>query len=113
MKYATYEHGGRERVGLVDTAVGRIYPLDVDGMIAILARPRVPMPDLQGGGLDLGEVRLLAPIPRPHRNVFETISSGITLYAGDVIATGTPKGVGVGFDPDSPSTLAGPAIRGP
>jgi 2-keto-4-pentenoate hydratase/2-oxohepta-3-ene-1,7-dioic acid hydratase in catechol pathway len=31
--------------------------------------------------------------------LIETISSGITLYAGDVIATGTPKGVGVGFDP--------------
>jgi 2-keto-4-pentenoate hydratase/2-oxohepta-3-ene-1,7-dioic acid hydratase in catechol pathway len=28
------------------------------------------MPDLQGGGLDLAEVRLLAPIPRPHRNIF-------------------------------------------
>ena len=29
MKYATFEHGGRERVGLVDTAAGRIHPLDV------------------------------------------------------------------------------------
>jgi 2-keto-4-pentenoate hydratase/2-oxohepta-3-ene-1,7-dioic acid hydratase in catechol pathway len=70
MKYATFEHGGRERVGLVDTAADRIHPLDVDGMVAILARPRVPMPDLKGGGLDLAEVRLLAPIPRPHRNIF-------------------------------------------
>ncbi|SRR6266851_2845438 len=69
MKYATFEHGGRERVGLVNTAAGRIHPLDVDGMIAILARPPVPMPDQQGGGLDLAEVRLLAPIPRPHRNI--------------------------------------------
>jgi len=34
MKYATFEHGGRERVGLVDTAAGRIHPLDVDGMMA-------------------------------------------------------------------------------
>jgi hypothetical protein len=39
MKYATFEHGGRERVGLVDTAAGRIHPLDVDGMIALLGRP--------------------------------------------------------------------------
>jgi 2-keto-4-pentenoate hydratase/2-oxohepta-3-ene-1,7-dioic acid hydratase in catechol pathway len=70
MKYATFEHGGRERVGLVDTAAGRIHPLDVDGMVAILARPRAPTPDLQGEGLDLAEVRLLAPIPRPHRNIF-------------------------------------------
>jgi 2-keto-4-pentenoate hydratase/2-oxohepta-3-ene-1,7-dioic acid hydratase in catechol pathway len=28
-----------------------------------------------------------------------TISAGITLRAGDVIATGTPAGVGIGFDP--------------
>jgi 2-keto-4-pentenoate hydratase/2-oxohepta-3-ene-1,7-dioic acid hydratase in catechol pathway len=29
----------------------------------------------------------------------EAISRGITLYPGDIIATGTPSGVGMGFDP--------------
>ena len=28
-----------------------------------------------------------------------TISAGITLLPGDIIATGTPAGVGIGFDP--------------
>ncbi|MPZ88047.1 MAG: hypothetical protein GEU81_08220 [Nitriliruptorales bacterium] len=28
-----------------------------------------------------------------------TLSAGITLEAGDLIATGTPVGVGIGFDP--------------
>jgi 2-keto-4-pentenoate hydratase/2-oxohepta-3-ene-1,7-dioic acid hydratase in catechol pathway len=28
-----------------------------------------------------------------------TISEGLTLLPGDVIATGTPEGVGIGFDP--------------
>jgi 2-keto-4-pentenoate hydratase/2-oxohepta-3-ene-1,7-dioic acid hydratase in catechol pathway len=28
-----------------------------------------------------------------------TLSAGITLYAGDIIATGTPAGVGIGSDP--------------
>jgi 2-keto-4-pentenoate hydratase/2-oxohepta-3-ene-1,7-dioic acid hydratase in catechol pathway len=28
-----------------------------------------------------------------------TISAGITLQPGDVIATGTPAGVGIGFNP--------------
>src|SRR3984893_15382625 len=70
MKYATFEHGARERVGLVDATAGRINPLNVDNMIAILARPQVPIPDLQGGVLDLAEVRLLAPISRPPRNIF-------------------------------------------
>jgi 2-keto-4-pentenoate hydratase/2-oxohepta-3-ene-1,7-dioic acid hydratase in catechol pathway len=31
--------------------------------------------------------------------LIETISGGITLYPGDVIATGTPVGVGIGFKP--------------
>lgn len=31
--------------------------------------------------------------------IIATISNGITLLPGDVIATGTPAGVGIGFDP--------------
>lgn len=31
--------------------------------------------------------------------LIETLSAGITLYPGDVIATGTPSGVGAGFSP--------------
>lgn len=31
--------------------------------------------------------------------IIETLSKGMTLQPGDVIATGTPAGVGVGFDP--------------
>ncbi|MCP5421156.1 MAG: fumarylacetoacetate hydrolase family protein [Gammaproteobacteria bacterium] len=38
---------------------------------------------------------MIHSIPR----LIATISSGITLLAGDVIATGTPAGVGIGLDP--------------
>ncbi|MBJ6725165.1 fumarylacetoacetate hydrolase family protein [Geomesophilobacter sediminis] len=38
---------------------------------------------------------LIFPIPK----LIETISAGITLYPGDIIATGTPAGVGIGFQP--------------
>jgi 2-keto-4-pentenoate hydratase/2-oxohepta-3-ene-1,7-dioic acid hydratase in catechol pathway len=31
--------------------------------------------------------------------IIETLSAGMTLLAGDIIATGTPAGVGMGFDP--------------
>jgi 2-keto-4-pentenoate hydratase/2-oxohepta-3-ene-1,7-dioic acid hydratase in catechol pathway len=31
--------------------------------------------------------------------IIETIAAGITLYPGDIIATGTPEGVGIGFTP--------------
>jgi 2-keto-4-pentenoate hydratase/2-oxohepta-3-ene-1,7-dioic acid hydratase in catechol pathway len=37
--------------------------------------------------------------------IIECISAGITLRPGDIIATGTPAGVGIGFDP--PRYLAG------
>ena len=49
-----------------------------------------------------GELRQDAPHTRPdlrHPTLIETCSRGITLYPGDVIATGTPAGVGMGFDP--------------
>jgi 2-keto-4-pentenoate hydratase/2-oxohepta-3-ene-1,7-dioic acid hydratase in catechol pathway len=43
--------------------------------------------------------------------LIETISRGITLYPGDVIATGTPAGVGMGMKP--PRYLkAGDVVRG-
>ena len=38
---------------------------------------------------------LIFDIPK----LIETLSAGITLYPGDVIATGTPVGVGIGFKP--------------
>lgn len=31
--------------------------------------------------------------------IIETLSKGMTLEAGDIIATGTPSGVGAGFQP--------------
>jgi 2-keto-4-pentenoate hydratase/2-oxohepta-3-ene-1,7-dioic acid hydratase in catechol pathway len=40
----------------------------------------------------------------------ETISAGITLYPGDIIATGTPAGVGLGFKP-AKYLVAGDTVR--
>jgi 2-keto-4-pentenoate hydratase/2-oxohepta-3-ene-1,7-dioic acid hydratase in catechol pathway len=49
---------------------------------------------------------LIFDIPK----LIETLSAGITLYPGDVIATGTPVGVGIGFTP--PKYLkAGDVVR--
>ncbi|MCW2905069.1 MAG: hypothetical protein JWO67_7334 [Streptosporangiaceae bacterium] len=42
-----------------------------------------------------GTADLIFGIPE----LIETISAGLTLEPGDVIATGTPAGVGIGFDP--------------
>lgn len=44
---------------------------------------------------DASTSMLIFPIP----TLIATISAGITLCPGDIIATGTPAGVGIGFDP--------------
>jgi 2-keto-4-pentenoate hydratase/2-oxohepta-3-ene-1,7-dioic acid hydratase in catechol pathway len=44
---------------------------------------------------DSNTSQLIFSIP----TLIETISQGITLYPGDIIATGTPVGVGIGFKP--------------
>ncbi len=49
-----------------------------------------------------GERRQFAPVKDLIFDIpelIETISAGITLLPGDVIATGTPAGVGIGYDP--------------
>ena len=49
-----------------------------------------------------GEPRQSAPVKDLIFDIAEliaTISAGITLQPGDIIATGTPAGVGIGFDP--------------
>jgi 2-keto-4-pentenoate hydratase/2-oxohepta-3-ene-1,7-dioic acid hydratase in catechol pathway len=44
---------------------------------------------------DASTTDLIFDIP----TLIETLSAGITLYPGDLIATGTPVGVGIGFKP--------------
>ncbi|KQT14103.1 fumarylacetoacetate hydrolase family protein [Ramlibacter sp. Leaf400] len=44
---------------------------------------------------DAATADLIFDIP----TLIETLSAGITLYPGDIIATGTPVGVGIGFKP--------------
>jgi 2-keto-4-pentenoate hydratase/2-oxohepta-3-ene-1,7-dioic acid hydratase in catechol pathway len=49
-----------------------------------------------------GEERQAAPVSDlifPIPTLIETISASVALEPGDVIATGTPAGVGIGFDP--------------
>jgi len=55
---------------------------------------------------DASTSQLIFDVP----TLIATISAGITLVPGDIIATGTPAGVGIGFDP--PKYLqAGDTVR--
>lgn len=55
---------------------------------------------------DASTTDLIFDIPK----LIETLSAGITLYPGDVIATGTPVGVGIGFKPPK-YLVAGDVVR--
>jgi 2-keto-4-pentenoate hydratase/2-oxohepta-3-ene-1,7-dioic acid hydratase in catechol pathway len=70
MKFATFEHDGREQVGWVEA--DRVHPIDAADMLDLIVRYDAVRSGLseRGRSIALGDVRLLAPIPRPRRNIF-------------------------------------------
>jgi 2-keto-4-pentenoate hydratase/2-oxohepta-3-ene-1,7-dioic acid hydratase in catechol pathway len=82
MKLASFrrrdEDAAAEHAALVDPAAGRLWPVapmlgdEADDMLSLLRRFDAARPALQpsGPGLAIADVMLLAPIPRPARNIF-------------------------------------------
>ena len=72
------------------------------GPYAVSADEVVDVTALQVQSFVNGEARQNAPVKDLIFDIPEliaVISAGITLLPGDIIATGTPAGVGIGFDP--------------
>ncbi|UEM24679.1 fumarylacetoacetate hydrolase family protein (plasmid) [Skermanella mucosa] len=77
MKFATFQMDGRTAVGLVEPENGRIWPLEallgepVDDMVDLIRRYDQVKERIRPAGraVDLASVRIMAPIPRPARNV--------------------------------------------
>ena len=74
MKYAFFEKDGVCHVGTVDEAAGTVTPLDVPDPERV-AREGVTVliemtDEVKGAPVPLESVKLLAPIPRPKRNIF-------------------------------------------
>jgi 2-keto-4-pentenoate hydratase/2-oxohepta-3-ene-1,7-dioic acid hydratase in catechol pathway len=67
MKLATIRHDGSVTAAIVDEAEGRAYPLGTDMLSLVRAGAK---PTASGDGVPLSSVEILAPIPRPHRNIF-------------------------------------------
>ena len=86
MRFATLESNGRTFVAAVSAngtqycEASRLFPGFEGDMAALIER----QPSMDGVSMP---------------TVIETLSAGMTLCAGDVIATGTPAGVGTGFKP--------------
>jgi len=82
MKLASFrrrdEGAAAEHAALIDPAAGRLWPVgpmignEADDMLSLIRRFDTLRPALtpSGTGLSVGEVELLAPIPRPARNIF-------------------------------------------
>ncbi len=69
MRFATYQHDGRITLGVVDAAgetVAPLGPANSRGVAALIGHDGLS----PGPALPLAAVRLLAPIPRPARNIF-------------------------------------------
>lgn len=76
MHLVTFLHEGRATVGVADQALSQVSPLSRDvapDMIALIAnfdRLKDTLAAAAGAPLPIASVKLLAPIPRPARNVF-------------------------------------------
>lgn len=73
MKFATFEHQGKQLVGRVSADGVRISPLQANSMLDLIERyehltAQIAFED--SAPLLLDEVRLLAPIPHPRKNIF-------------------------------------------
>lgn len=109
MKFATYVQGGQEKVGLVDAEAGRIHPVDAVDMVDLITRFEAIRPALRmnGGGLALSEVTLLAPIPRPRRNIF-CVGKNYRDHAREFAKSGYEAGAVKDVD-DFPAVFTKPA----
>ncbi len=78
MRYATFTHDGRQQVGAVSTDGQSVTPLPLaaaDAALGVLALVQHQMqghslPAPSGAAIPLSQVHLMAPVPRPRRNVF-------------------------------------------
>jgi 2-keto-4-pentenoate hydratase/2-oxohepta-3-ene-1,7-dioic acid hydratase in catechol pathway len=72
MKFATFVHGGRDHIGIVDEAGARLHPISAaKDMLDLVERYEALKGELkpEGAGIPISEVQLKAPIPLPRRNV--------------------------------------------
>jgi 2-keto-4-pentenoate hydratase/2-oxohepta-3-ene-1,7-dioic acid hydratase in catechol pathway len=111
MKFATFQHGGREQVGLVDSDRGLIFPLKATDMVDLISRFNeiAPTSSSVGESLDIDMVKLLAPIPRPRRNMF-CVGKNYRDHAKEFASSGYEAGAVKGAEiDDHPAVFSKPA----
>ncbi|MEP9376424.1 fumarylacetoacetate hydrolase family protein [Aquabacter sp. CN5-332] len=117
MKLATVEIQGQKRVGLVSQDEKTINLIEAADMLDVIARWDALGSKLSasGAGLPLGEVKLLAPIPLPRRNII-CVGKNYRDHAKEFAQSGFEAGAVAGAEIDThpavfskpPSTVIGP-----
>lgn len=71
MKFITFRHEGTTRTGVLNADSAQITPLaNGEGLVDVIEAWGQGAPEFAQTTLSLEEVELLAPIPRPRRNIF-------------------------------------------
>ena len=111
MKFATFEHNGLRRVGLVLPDVDAIRPIDATDLVEVIAQFDALKRSFFTGteSIPLAEVHLLAPIPVPRRNIF-CVGRNYLEHADEFSRSGYEAGAKPGNGPDAyPAVFTKPA----
>jgi 2-keto-4-pentenoate hydratase/2-oxohepta-3-ene-1,7-dioic acid hydratase in catechol pathway len=118
MKFASFSHKGSTHIGLVDASAGRVRPISgVTGMVDLIARFDQIKSSLKTDGADiaLSDVKLLAPIATPARNII-CVGKNYGEHAREFSNSGFEAGAVKGAEIDEypavfskgPNTVVGP-----
>ena len=118
MKFASFSHKGSSHIGIVDVAAGRVRPVSgISGMADLIARYDQMKSSLKSEGADiaLSEVKLLAPIATPARNII-CVGKNYGEHAREFSNSGFEAGAVKGAEIDEypavfskgPNTVVGP-----
>lgn len=110
-------HQGHELVGEVDSAMRRVHCLPASDMLDLIAHfDSIRASHVRHGpGMSLDDVRLLAPLPRPHRNIF-CVGKNYREHAVEFSRSGYESGATSGAEIDAfPAvfTKPGSSVVGP
>ena len=99
MKFASFSHNGTQAIGLVDAEASLVRPVSpaLSDMVELIERYDSVRGSLkgEGAGIALSEVKLLAPIPNPRRNIFcvgKNYRDHAKEFAGSGYEAGAVKG---------------------
>jgi 2-keto-4-pentenoate hydratase/2-oxohepta-3-ene-1,7-dioic acid hydratase in catechol pathway len=100
MRFATFSRNGDRSVGIVSADGSQVSPLPLDSAEGVLALVGRALPE-PGAPVDVSDVQLAAPIPRPRRNIF-CVGKNYFDHAHEFARSGFDSSAASGAVPDAP-----------